>query len=52
MQEVVTGLGGQHDKLFAEGLHVGGERYVVTKAEDRSLYGRKVGNPPPTRHLF
>jgi hypothetical protein len=42
MQEVVAGLSGKADKLYAEGLHVGGERYVLTKAEDRSLYARKV----------
>jgi len=41
MQEVVTGLSGKPDKLYAEGLHVAGERYVLTKAEDRSLYARK-----------
>lgn len=43
MQEVVTGLGGNPDKLYSDGLHVGGERFVLTKAEDRSLYARKVG---------
>ena len=46
MDEVVTGLNGKPDKLYAEGLHVAGERYVLTKAEDRSLYARKVGLPP------
>jgi hypothetical protein len=44
MQEVVTGLNGQTDKLFSDGLHVGGERFVLTKAEDRSLYARKVSS--------
>ena len=38
----MTGLSGKPDKLYAEGLHVAGERYVLTKAEDRSLYARKV----------
>lgn len=42
MQEVVAGLSGKLDKLYAEGLHVAGERYVLTKAEERSLYARKV----------
>lgn len=42
IQEVVTGLSGKTDKLFSDGLHVGGERFVLTKAEDRSLYARKV----------
>jgi profilin len=44
MQEVITGLGGKPDKLYADGLHVAGERYVLTKVEDRSLYARKVGS--------
>ena len=43
IQEVVTGLSGKPDKLYSDGLHVGGERFVLTKAEDRSLYARKVG---------
>lgn len=42
MKEVVSALSGQVDKLYAEGLHVASERYVVTKAEGRSVYGRKV----------
>jgi profilin len=29
------------DSAFAEGFHVSGQRYVATKAEDRSLYGRQ-----------
>ncbi|KAH8751416.1 putative profilin [Hyaloscypha finlandica] len=41
IQEVITGLSGKPEKLFADGLHVAGERYVLTKAEDRSLYARK-----------
>lgn len=42
MQEIVTGLKGSYDKLYAEGLHIAGEKFVLTKAEDRSLYARKV----------
>jgi hypothetical protein len=38
----VTGLSGKPEKLYSDGLHVGGERFVLTKAEDRSLYARKV----------
>jgi len=41
MQEIVTGLSGSYDKLYAEGLHIAGEKFVLTKAEDRSLYARK-----------
>lgn len=29
------------DKLRADGFYVAGERYVLTKSEDRSLIGRK-----------
>ncbi len=43
MKEILTGLSGNVDKLYSDGLHVGGVRYVLTKAEDRSLYARKVG---------
>jgi len=43
MKEVVAALGGGAalDKVLADGLHVGEERYVVFKAEGRSIYGRK-----------
>lgn len=44
IQEVVTGLSGSYDKLYADGLHIAGEKYVLTKAEDRSLYARKVSS--------
>ena len=44
MKEVVAGLEGRTDKLYSDGLHVAGERYVLTKADDnRNLYARKVG---------
>jgi profilin len=29
------------DKAFGEGIHVAGERYVATRAEDRHVYGRQ-----------
>jgi profilin len=45
MQDIVAGLSGTVDKLYAEGLHVADERYVLTKAEGRSLYARKVRYP-------
>ncbi|PBP17122.1 hypothetical protein BUE80_DR012156 [Diplocarpon rosae] len=41
IKEILAGLSGAVDKLYAEGLHVAGERYVLTNAEDRSLYARK-----------
>lgn len=44
MKALVTALGGgaATDKIWAEGIHITGEKYVVTKAEDRSIYARKV----------
>merc|ERR1711964_519420 len=37
MKEIINGLSGKVDALYAEGLHVGGERYVLTKARQKSL---------------
>jgi len=37
---ILAGTSDAVDKSHAEGVHVAGERYVVTKIEDRSLYGR------------
>jgi hypothetical protein len=44
MTEIVNGLKGQTDNLYANGLHLGGEKYVLTKAEEdgKVLYARKV----------
>jgi profilin len=38
-----SGGADQVKKVQREGFYVGGERYVVIKADDRSLYGKKVG---------
>lgn len=38
---IVSGDATAKDKAFAEGLHVVGERYVMARAEDRSVYARK-----------
>jgi len=38
---ILNNKGDSIDKAHAEGVHVGGERYVVTKIEDRSIYGRQ-----------
>jgi len=41
MKEVISGLAGKTDSLYSAGLHVGGIKYFLTKAEEgRSLYGR------------
>jgi hypothetical protein len=48
MKNIVAALAGgaAADKLWTEGIHVAGERYVVFKVEGRSIYGRKVSFPP------
>ncbi|KAJ2978670.1 hypothetical protein NQ176_g3684 [Zarea fungicola] len=41
---IVTGDSSAKDKAFAEGLFVGGVRYVMARAEDRSIYARSGRN--------
>ena len=31
-------------KVYADGLHVAGQRYIVIKADSRSIYGKQVPN--------
>jgi len=50
MKEIVTAYKDKGDKngvkqVQSTGLHVGGERYIVLKADERSLYGKKVRLP-------
>lgn len=40
--DILDNAAGAADKAYAEGLFVGGVRYVLTKAEGRSLYARQV----------
>lgn len=47
MKEIVSAYKDKGDKngvkqVQSTGLHVGGERYIVLKADERSLYGKKV----------
>lgn len=46
---MVAALGGgaAADKIWGEGVHIIGEKYFVTKAEGRSIYGRKVPSLKP-----
>ncbi|KYK59480.1 putative profilin [Drechmeria coniospora] len=37
---IVGGDAAAKDKAFADGLYIGGERYVMARAEDRSIYAR------------
>lgn len=39
---IVTGDQAAIDKAYGEGIHVAGERFVLTKAEEGSAYARKV----------
>ncbi|KAI1409098.1 profilin [Hypoxylon sp. FL1857] len=38
---ILTNSAGAVDKAHADGIHVAGERYVATRIEDRSVYGRQ-----------
>jgi profilin len=44
MTEVVTAFKDTSDvkKVQSTGLHIAGEKFIVLKADDRSLYGKKV----------
>lgn len=44
IKEVVNSYAdkGEPKKVQSSGFHVAGHRYVTIKAEDRSLYGKKV----------
>ncbi|KAH7145798.1 profilin-like protein [Dactylonectria estremocensis] len=41
---IVTGDTAAKDKAFADGLYIGGTRFVVARAEDRSIYARSGRN--------
>lgn len=41
--DIVTGKSDVKDKAFADGLFIGGERYVMARAEEGAIYARKVG---------
>ncbi len=40
--DILNATGGAIDKAHAEGVHINGERYVVTKIDERSFYCRQV----------
>jgi profilin len=44
MQEVVSAYKDSSDvkQVQSTGLHIAGERFIVIKADDRSIYGKKV----------
>ncbi|EXF75807.1 profilin [Colletotrichum scovillei] len=39
--DIVTGKSDVKDKAFADGLFIGGERYVMARAEEGAIYARK-----------
>ena len=47
MQEVVAAYKDTGDvkQVQSTGLHIAGERFIVIKADDRSIYGKKVSLP-------
>lgn len=47
MKEIVNAYNDKGDstgvkQIQSNGVHVGGERFVVLKADERSIYGKKV----------
>lgn len=55
MQEIVNAYKDKGDangvkQVQSTGLHVAGERFVVLKADDRSIYGKKVSGRLPLRN--
>lgn len=40
--EIASGKQAAIDKAYGEGIHVAGERFVVAKVDDGSVYARKV----------
>ena len=38
-------------KIQAEGFHVAKQKFIVLKADDRSLYGKQVRSASHTTHL-
>lgn len=41
---ILNKAAGASDKAYADGVYVAGERYVVFRIEDRSVYLRQVGS--------
>jgi Profilin len=48
MQAVVAAYKDTADpkKVWGTGLHIAGQKYITLKADDRSLYGKKVSIHP------
>lgn len=44
ISDIVKGDAAAKDKAFADGLYVAGDRFVMARAEDGTIYARKVGS--------
>lgn len=49
LSSIVGGQDSAKDKAFAEGLYIAGERFVMARAEERSVYARSVQTPEISR---
>lgn len=43
LADIAKGESAAVDKAHAEGIHVAGERFVVTRIDDGNIYARQVG---------
>lgn len=48
--EIASGKQAAIDKAYGEGIHVAGERFVVAKIDDGSVYARKVCSWTTRKH--
>jgi hypothetical protein len=46
LADIAKGESAAVDKAHAEGIHVAGERFVVTRIDDGNIYARQVGTFP------
>ncbi|KAF5506003.1 Profilin [Colletotrichum siamense] len=49
ISDIVKGDAGAKDKAFADGLYIAGDRFVMARAEDGTIYARKVGITSPEK---
>lgn len=45
LADIARGDSAAVDKAHAEGIHVAGERFVVTRIDDGNVYARQVRTP-------
>jgi profilin len=47
LSQVLNGDEAAKNKAFGDGLYFGGQRYVLARVDDRSLYARSVSRNYP-----